>query len=144
MGNSFVSSKFRQCLESLFAAWITAFVRAIIDVSRFLMFQKWYQVKLRRTTATKVAAIYSFFSLCIQFQTFKSMSHFAFWLQYCQVIWKWITYYVLRQGLFFLTYLLPYLRTFSVHKVRENCHFLNTIPTPILIKPRRLWMAPNT
>ena len=35
-----------------------------------------------------------------------------------------------------------YVRTFSLHKVRENCHFLDHPPTPMSL--RNIKMAPNS
>ena len=57
-------------------------------------------------------------------------------------------HYVLRghlyitQGCFevFLNHPPTYVRTFSLHKVRENCHFLDHPPTPMSL--RNIKMAP--
>ena len=41
----------------------------------------------------------------------------------------------------FLNHPPTYVRTFSLHKVRENCHFLDHPPTPMPL--RNIKMAPN-
>ena len=52
-------------------------------------------------------------------------------------------HFYITQGCFepFLNHPPTYIRTFSLHKVRENCHFLDHPPTPMSL--RNIKMAPK-
>ena len=51
------------------------------------------------------------------------------------------TIFLLRNGVeIFLNHPPTYVRTFSLHKLRENCHFLDHPPTPMSL--RNIKMAP--
>ena len=53
--------------------------------------------------------------------------------------WRWVVQKSLKSPLRNIK-MAPYIMTFSLHKVRENCHFLDHPPTPMSL--RNIKMAP--
>jgi hypothetical protein len=55
--------------------------------------------------------------------------------EYC-LLMKLGTIYILRKGtlVLFRPLPLPYVNTFSLHEVIENCHFLNHHPSPMSLR----------